>query len=879
MGRQGYGARAMRFAPALVLSLLSVAAAVADEGFDPDRLEREVLVPATDDPTALDVADDGAVYFISRPGALRKWNPTDRSVKGLGTIASLPRSDAGALGFVLDRDFARSGHFFLLYVPDRQPPALRVSRFSLREDTVQEGSEKILLAMPLEGGNAPPHCGGGLAWTPEGHLLVGTGDNSPPQDVPATHPDERARDSRRSAANSRDWRGKILRLTPTPDGGYTIPPGNLFADAKDGLPEIFAMGVRNPYRITTDPATGWIIWGDVGGNVDPALDLGPEGFDELNLTTEPGFFGWPYCSGPNLPWRPFAGDTNRPAGDFYDPQRLVNDSPANTGIKELPPARPALLWYGTSASAEWPQLGSGGRSVTGGPVYRYDETSSSPVKLPREFDGAIIWGEWMRNYLALARLSPSGTLSGVELFMPGTSFRKPSDLRIGPDGALYVAEYGDAWGGNANGQITRVVYRRGNRPPRAVARASVSAGPVPLRVTFEAAGSDDSDAADRDALRYHWTFGDGAAATGATAEHVFATEGRWPVELAVRDPRGAEARTTVVVTAGNTAPVLRFLAPRDGGFFEPGAEVDFRVEATDAEDGLLPAEKVAVQLERRERLREEDDAARFPGLVTMRAGTCFACHRTGEASAGPAYVEIARRYAAEPDAREQLAQKILRGGAGRWGEIPMPPHPQHTLAQAREMVEWIESLAARDTRRLPGGPEGSFTIEPPRDGGRGAGEVVVLTAGATDAGTALCPPLSGETSLVLRSRGQRAAAFDRGAQAAVQHNLDDNLVARVQAGGWISFDHISLAAFQTIRLRCRPIAGSELRLELRHGSPEGPLLAHASLPDPSPSQRRPHEVVMAPESAGPGNTDVSIDLYFRLHGPDAVCDMISLEFR
>ena len=66
--------------------------------------------------------------------------------------------------------------------------------------------------------DSPPHCGGGVVWDREGNLLLGIGDNTPPQEVPSIHPDEVLKDARRSAANMQDLRGKILRITPKPDG-------------------------------------------------------------------------------------------------------------------------------------------------------------------------------------------------------------------------------------------------------------------------------------------------------------------------------------------------------------------------------------------------------------------------------------------------------------------------------------------------------------------------------------------------------------------------------------------------------------------------------------------------------------------------------------
>ena len=241
----------------------------------------------------------------------------------------------------------------------------------------------------------------------------------------------------------------------------------------------------------------------------------------------------------------------------------------------------------------------------------------------------------------------------------------------------------------------------------------------------------------------------------------------------------------------------------------------YRFSASDEEDGPLPAEQVLVQVERRERARIDDEAAVFPGLGLMRAGTCFACHRAAEKSAGPAYLEVARRYTTEAASRERLAKKIVSGGAGSWGEVAMPPHPQHTADQARQMLDWIFSLASRESQILPRTFEGEFTVPAPGSTKGGfsfgafANGVVVLTATATDRGTPDAPPLQAESSVTLRTRRQHAAAADRLHRVTTQHNLEssDGVIARLEKEGWFAFDRIRLAGIKRIRARLRPLAG------------------------------------------------------------------------
>ena len=104
--------------------------------------------------------------------------------------------------------------------------------------------------------------GGDIVFDSAGNLLLSTGDDTNPFSSDGYTPiDERpdvnpAFDAQRSAGNTNDLRGKILRITPKDGGGYTIPDGNLFEPGTARTrPEIFAMGLRNPFRIELDPQT------------------------------------------------------------------------------------------------------------------------------------------------------------------------------------------------------------------------------------------------------------------------------------------------------------------------------------------------------------------------------------------------------------------------------------------------------------------------------------------------------------------------------------------------------------------------------------------------------------------------------------------------
>ena len=71
---------------------------------------------------------------------------------------------------------------------------------------------------------------------------------------------------------------------------------------------------------------------------------------------------------------------------------------------------------------------------------------------------------------------------------------------------------------------------------------------------------------------------------------------------------------------------------------------------------------------------------------------CMACHATDKKVIGPAYKDVAAKYAGQKDAVDKLAQKVMKGGAGVWGAVPMPANPQVTDAEAKQLVQWIMTL-------------------------------------------------------------------------------------------------------------------------------------------------------------------------------------------
>jgi len=226
-----------------------------------------------------------------------------------------------------------------------------------------------------------------MVFDKSGNLFLTVGNNTSNSNSDGYAPiDERPGqaywDDQRGASNTNDLRGKILRIHPEADGTYTIPKGNLFAPGTPKTkPEIYTMGHRNPWRPSIDSKTGFLYWGEVGPDASVDSEKGPRGYDEFNQAKGPGYFGWPYFIGNNQAYADVNFETLA-IGPKFNPAAPVNESPNNTGLRELPPATKAMIWYPYGTSEEFPLVGSSGRSATGGPVFHRSDFPNANRAFP-----------------------------------------------------------------------------------------------------------------------------------------------------------------------------------------------------------------------------------------------------------------------------------------------------------------------------------------------------------------------------------------------------------------------------------------------------------------------------------------------------------------
>ncbi|MBK3542991.1 ThuA domain-containing protein [Streptomyces sp. MBT60] len=578
------------------------------------------------DPFELAVAPDRRVFFAQRTGKLKVIDQETMKVSTALDFAYTPEMTSqsdGLLGLTLDPGFAENNWLYLLY-SDKVEKRLNLSRFTADGNTVDPASEKRLLTVPtLRGeGRANSHMAGSLAFDKDGNLYAATGDNTDPFASDGFTPiDEgegrRAWDAQMTAGNTNDLRGKVLRITPEDDGTYSVPEGNLFAPGTEKTrPEIYAMGMRNPFRITTDPISGALMVADYGPDAREAkADRGPEGTVEYTRITEAGNFGWPYCIGDNTPFNDYDFAT-KTSGPKFDCGALVNDSPNNTGLRELPPAQPATVWYAYSASAEFPEVGTGGGGPMGGPVYDFDPDNTYRTKFPEYFEGKAFNYELTRRWFKTfsyqsedqtftdPRFDPvkAGDLQSVNGIFEDMEWNQPFDADFGPDGALYVIDFGlgsgtGRGGSNEGAGIYRIDYVGDGRLPDAKISVDRDSGPDPLTVKFSSEGS---GLPGDQPVTYAWDFdGDGTTdSTEAAPSHTYTAKGLHTARLTVTGPDELTALAVQDITVGNTRPEVTIQQPPDGGMFSFGDTIPFTVKVTDAEDdetGPIDCSRVVVQ--------------------------------------------------------------------------------------------------------------------------------------------------------------------------------------------------------------------------------------------------------------------------------------------
>jgi glucose/arabinose dehydrogenase len=243
------------------------------------------LTHAGDGSGRLFVTEKGGTIRIIRNGELLARPFLDIRERVLSDDTDLPASwEQGLLGLAFAPDYEESGRLFLAYsaVPDGRT-VIAEYRVSEDPDVARPDDPGLILEIPQPGWN---HNGGQLLFGPDGFLYFGAGDGGFDGEPHGDDPDQLAQ-------RLDNLLGKILRIDVSDGQGYTIPADNPFARHSGARPEIYAYGLRNPWRFSFDRCDGALFAGDVGRT----------SWEEVNLVHAGGNYGWPIMEGPGCFWR------------------------------------------------------------------------------------------------------------------------------------------------------------------------------------------------------------------------------------------------------------------------------------------------------------------------------------------------------------------------------------------------------------------------------------------------------------------------------------------------------------------------------------------------------------------------------------------------
>jgi glucose/arabinose dehydrogenase len=472
---------------------------------DPN-FQNELVVSGLNRPTSLEFLPDGRALILEKNGRILITDPSS-AVPELDTYLVLPNiltsGEKGLIDIALHPDFEQNGFLYVYYTlgSDRK---FQISRFTHQGNTANLNSEVVIWKDPNPA-SSPDHFGGGLFTARQGgkdYIFLTTGDkglNTP----------QLAQDKTRIE-------GKILRLNI--DG--TIPTDNPFVDGPGkNADEIWAYGLRNPFRASYDESTGNIYVGDVGFDTT-------EEVNRINISNNSGVnFGWPLYEG-----------TSNGAPGFVDPIYQYAHTDATLG-------------------------GSG--AVIGGSIYR-------GTAFPEEFQGAYFFADFTQDNIQYLKFDASGKVIDAHpdtatvdafLFEQGTGninpkVHTPVFVGEGPDGALYFL--------NFSGSLRRITYfdpSGGNQSPvinEQLTKASFNGG---LTYTFTGVANDP----DGDPITYVWDFGDGSqvSTTANSVSHTYAAKGAYEVTLVASDGQASTPDDRY------TLPTIQLGAP-------PAAEIVLR---------------------------------------------------------------------------------------------------------------------------------------------------------------------------------------------------------------------------------------------------------------------------------------------------------------
>ena len=614
--------------------------------------------------------DNGRMYVWEGSGQLWFKDPGDANYTLLLDIHDEVGKwgDHGMLGFALDPDFRDNGYIYVLYVvdryylfhsgdPDYDPNVNeynaatigRLTRYTCRSAdgfrSVDPTSRQILIGETRQTGIpicSTTHGVGSLVFGEDGTLLLSCGDGASYQVADTggvqtgsyapqaladgiIRPKEDVGAFRAQLVDSLN--GKVLRIDPATGNGLPSNPYYDAANPRSARSRVWALGLRNPFRMSLQPNTGshfppdgnpGILYiGHVGYNTWEALDV---------VTGAKQNFGWPTYEGLSInpdsgydvdianqdalnPLYPAAGctqyfsfrqllheDTLNPAGQppFANPCNASQSIPSS--IPQFLHTRPVLDWnhssaitrtpiYGPSGDAQIANVGDPGSPVSGTPFRgncAIGGTWYTGTNFPAAYQNLYYFADWGQGLINTLTFDANNKPVALGSF--ATNGGAVVDMVQHPvDGTLYYITY------DYNGGALKQLSYTGNRTPIAVASADRYYGTTPLAVQLSSNGSYDPDGQQ---ITYSWNFGDGSpVSTQANPAHNFTAPPGVPTEyvvtLTVTDTGNLSAQTTLIISVNNTPPNVTITSPVDHALYSPFNQTTINLTATvnDAESG------------------------------------------------------------------------------------------------------------------------------------------------------------------------------------------------------------------------------------------------------------------------------------------------------